>query len=776
MLLVMVLKTPSRSDLPPVTTPPSGPEFDRLCVTASDFWQRVAPPSPGAEKVILVDLKCQDLRVALRTLTFAQALRRVVPAELVGVVGLDPDWPRLVWNSHDPAALEKMGRAYGVTALVDHNADPATLDVLAGGRQLRVPEDEVEDDGWLATTVDATAARLLFIPHVTDEVRASESYAGVAGRARPIARINAGMLASWDVAAVVTTHVDYTDWGLLVHQATRADVPVFAVQSTGGMKVYATWGDSPEARQSVRTASTLAVADEFERHLWPQRDVLRRSAELTAYRAKHNLGRPPWWRGGADSDLQLGSAGERAALRRITAGGLDWDPEKPVIGVFNHAVSDALGTNVEAFDDLAQWFEQTVEHAAEHDEVNWLLVDHPAQWLYDDTGVVAALAARFPLPHLHFTRTMAMTKNALWSLVDLAVTVRGSVSNEFPAFGIPALQAGWSDWSSVGFTRVAGTRDDYWRQLDEMIAALLDGKELIDDEQVERARLWMWSYRAGTDLVSPLLPHWSVKDTPELCTTVERSMRQVDIDGDPIFAAVRRMWLRREPWLSRWDFRDAERFADALAPSVTPVPAGPPPGGWLSTAFDTPIRALELPGILHRGKHDPHIVWAGQMHLRPKILGRITGPNSTVSFRVADEGRPVVVTVRLALDRDADEIRARRVVDEQAGAPARRTLHLWCQNRLRGSVVLDPSEPSNVDPPTAPRRGARHTIARLLGRSPAALPANNPDGVLCWDGEFRHEPEELGDDGIVVLELRDGDPEQSSTIGVRVAWIKVRHA
>ena len=39
-------------------------------------------------------------------------------------------------------------------------------------------------------------------------------------------------------------------------------------------------------------------------------------------------------------------------------------PAKPVVSVFNHAVSDALGTNVEAFADLGEWFEETAEIAA----------------------------------------------------------------------------------------------------------------------------------------------------------------------------------------------------------------------------------------------------------------------------------------------------------------------------------------------------------------------------------------------------------------------------
>ena len=66
-----------------------------------------------------------------------------------------------------------------------------------------------------------------------------------------------------------------------------------------------------------------------------------------------------------------------------------------MISVFNHAVSDALGTNVEAFGDLGEWFERTAEYAAEHDEANWLFLDHPHQPMYDASDFFNRCGARF---------------------------------------------------------------------------------------------------------------------------------------------------------------------------------------------------------------------------------------------------------------------------------------------------------------------------------------------------------------------------------------------
>ena len=147
---------------------------------------------------------------------------------------------------------------------------------------------------------------------------------------------------------------------------------------------------------------------------------------------------------------------ERREVRGHVLARFGFDPDKPVIAIFNHAVSDALGTNVELFEDLGDWFERTAEYAADRTDSNWLMIDHPSQGLYDVTSFFDRLAAQYEdRPHMAFRPSRAISKNALWSVIDLGVTVRGSVSNELPAYGIPALQAGWSEWSACGFSRTA---------------------------------------------------------------------------------------------------------------------------------------------------------------------------------------------------------------------------------------------------------------------------------------------------------------------------------
>jgi hypothetical protein len=219
------------------------------------------------------------------------------------------------------------------------------------------------------------------------------------------------------------------------------------------------------------------------------------------------------------------------------------------------AVSDALGTNRELFPSLADCFADTAAHAAENTDAQWLFLEHPSQALHDSTGFFDGLRRQHrKAGHLAFRPSATLSKNALWSLTDLGVTVRGSVSNELPAYDIPVLQAGWSEWSACGLSTVAEDADAYWKTLQESIEAIRAGAEPVTGEQVRRARLWLWLYRSGTDVVTPLVPQWEVWPADVLLKTKRATFRHIESDADPLFAAVERMWTRQEPVLTRTDW------------------------------------------------------------------------------------------------------------------------------------------------------------------------------------------------------------------------------
>jgi len=543
--------------------------FDAYCEAASRYW--ATNTLPGGEAVILVEALHPQFRVTLRNLTIASALRRLMPARIVMLTGTDHWWIDAVWQSFDVELYRRLGTAYGaevidIHELVDGHLDadepllpPGLAGVGEGASELApMRPDE------LRANFDATFCRLQWIPRVTEDDRAGPEYVGLRRRGEAFAELYRQLLSRLRPVAFVTSHVDYNHWGLGATAAADAGIPVLYVQQNGGLKAYSVFPEQRTSGRPLRADLTQAIGDVFERQVWPMRESLRTSADLVAWRSKGNLGRPIWWRGGTGAAAEILNPVQRAQVRRIAMGRLGFDPGKPVVVVFNHAISDAIGGNIEQFADLADWFEQTVEMAARETSVNWLLLDHPSQVIYDRTGYIHAVEQRHAgITHMRFLGSLNLSKNLLWSLADLGVTVRGSVSNELPAYGIPVLQAGWSEWSACGLSQVATDRADYWRILQQDIRLLVAGTPVITPEQIQRARLWLWFYRAATDLVTPLVPHWSEGADDAAMRLLTTRLQEVESDGDALFTAMHRMWTRREPVLSRFDLSSRDAYEAA---------------------------------------------------------------------------------------------------------------------------------------------------------------------------------------------------------------------
>jgi len=546
-------------------------DLKAFCGVATTFWANNVPPA--GERVVLVEAMSQDLRVTVRNLTVANALRRIEPAGMVVYSGADEDWNQVVWTYFNLDEISQLCKAYGASDvfdahhLVDERAAGRRTDLTVAGVDLggELPASGIDPDRF-DQIVDATTCRMAKVARLDDSPEHARRRAHVASRSREFADVFDRLLTELDVVALVSSHVDYNNFGLAVEAAIRHDVPVLFPQSTGGLKVY---GLFPERQVDgpVRAGLTAEIGEWFEEHIWANRDLLRRSSELTTWRAKATLGRPSWWRPGRSfSNVELRGADDRDEVRAYAARRTGLDKDKPTVAVFNHAVSDALGTNVEAYPDLGAWFEATAEFARGRDDVNWLFLDHPSQKLYDDSEFFARVGARYAdCDHMTFMRSMDLSKNFLTSLADLVLTVRGSVSNEYPALGIPAIQSGWSEWSHCGFTTVAETPEDYVAVLEQHLKGLLAGDVLITPEQVERARLWAWFYRCASDVASGLVQQWQAGQGDTLFGMLSINMLHVEADADPAFASLRRMWRRREPMATRVDFEvDAERLADSL--------------------------------------------------------------------------------------------------------------------------------------------------------------------------------------------------------------------
>ncbi|MGB9372658.1 MAG: hypothetical protein WCA82_00715, partial [Jiangellales bacterium] len=656
--------------------------FELLLSSAAGFWSRVA--GTDGRRVLIVDAMNQDFRVQLRQLTVANVLRSLEPSDLVVVTGPDQLWVDSIWP--DDFVVEhsdRMAEAYGARDVLNLNAivettlaDDLGSPFSVAGRDCP-PLYSVEsllDTDAVDRVADATACRMLKVPRLDPHDSEQADYLRlVRAKTDVMARLYSWLFSATDPVAFVTSHVDYHQWGTGVQAAVAGRVPVVHVQATGGVKAFAWYPTDNE--KSVRRSTTVKTAQVFDNRVWPQRDNLRPQYELATRRNRDNMGRPAWWRGAGPKLIEIGSPGERRRLRELVAPRHDLDPDTPIVGVFAHAVSDALGTNHAVEDNLSRWLEMVAEFAVDHPEANWMFFDHPNQSLYDVTNDFASLAARFAdVGHMRFMSSADLTKNAQLSLVDLGLTVRGSVGNEYPAFGIPVVQAGWSEFSHCKIGPRADSPPDYWHMLSDVLKKLSAGESVITDEQICRARLWLWFYRSMSDVETSLVPNWHLGDASTAIRAAGVSLRHAEPDADPLFAAMERMWLRRDPMLLRVDtsgsswapLRPTPVVAtDARKPTTTMALKDRERAVHLETDFDD-AWCHEMPVLIGHGTSTVVRVADG-FDRGGKGIGRCLEPQVILGVGVRDVVGPAAATVHLRVDH-----KARKIWRKQAPEPTLR--------------------------------------------------------------------------------------------------------
>lgn len=661
-----------------------GPSFAPVLRSADTFWRARLGDLPRCSEHILVELLTQDLRVSLRCLSLAASLSVATGARIIAVVGSEPQWEHRVWTGYDAAMLRDMALSWGAVDVMDLRTTlPAVRDgataVQVDGMTLPVAASATIDPIHLSRILDATGARIRGVPAMTEQLRADDAHTQLTEYSELGTRIWEALIEHTAPIGFITSHVDYAQWAPASIAAGRAQVPTLHVQSTGGMKAY--WGIDPaDPQRSYRQELTRTLGEFFDEHLWTHREALRPAAELVTWRARRNLGTPSWWRSdGEDDEVAYVSEAERQVVREWAARRIGLPSGRPVVVVFNHAVSDALGGNHEIFASLADWFEQTAQYAARHPEVSWLLLDHPKQYLYDTTGSFDRVAERFRHhAHLRFTQSSTLSKNELWSLTDLVVTVRGSVSNEYPAYGIPAVQAGWSEWSHCGFTMRADDRQQYWHLLDTSTAGLLRGEDLITAAQVERARLWMWFYRSGSDVSSTLVPHWKQGMSGQLHTQLNVTMNAVEGDADPLFTSVARWWRAPGPALLRAGVQD-------VADSVRSQPARP--DYRLLTALDEPVGVLAVGEEITTGA-DPRLALLKGWHRSWAMVARAWKSQASIGVRCSPEPAARMLSLQMQIDPIAQQWWAKEHPDQDTDRV--RTLSIRVGGKQRGVISLDP--------------------------------------------------------------------------------------
>ena len=248
----------------------------------------------------------------------------------------------------------------------------------------------------------------------------------------------------YDVGAAIVTHNGYNTWGLLGEIALQNGATLFHTRHDSDLSVTVL-REPPGASETLATSARHAEASIFHDYVWPNRAKLRATTQkVIDYVTAGDHLSPSWWVKHPENREDRPSD-RRSVMRR-----LGWTEDRPVYSILNHAMTDEVYADIQAFKDGHDWLRQTLAFAAEDDSRYWLVKRHPHDLVYDGTDTFNQLAQKYHgLSHVRFIAD-DLTKAELFEVTSLALTIRGSLGFELAAAGVPVILSGRSRMSDSG--------------------------------------------------------------------------------------------------------------------------------------------------------------------------------------------------------------------------------------------------------------------------------------------------------------------------------------
>ncbi|WP_445492858.1 hypothetical protein [Rhodopseudomonas sp. RCAM05734] len=511
-------------------------------------------PAIDTKRIVLVDLLSHDLQIyATRAILIAKMLQKQHGFKLVGLIGNLVFSRDLEFNYQKEDAI-RLAESFGITEFFDLE-DPASIfahglsgqftedDTSAAVRAIHDSADEDLADAVLRQrTADGcrigeyifeTAIRVARNPFLTDVRPQLEA---ITREAHHIHNIVRAACKSQQVEAFISGHLSYTQWGMTADIILRGGGKAIWFDTTGNFSAYLL--TRPPAGEEtldsqIRQIDKVLFESEFQNRgdLDPQF-----AAKVRLLFSSDYFLRPFWFEPAKSPPAALAPV-----LRKIALQKLGWpnDP-RPVVCVFFHCLSDLPRDDEQIYLDYYVWIVETLKIAVRDTSKNWIFKTHPSnRGVYDVTNATERLKEEHQGHQNIFFLENELQKMELYSVCDLAVTVRGSISYEMSVFGKPSLLAGRSVLSDLGFCHVANTAEEYEELLTKKFATLTLSKEMQ-----ERANFFLIYDKIICRLESTFMPYWTYQITGNNSiwnALSERILYNVS-DLDPVASAILAMF------------------------------------------------------------------------------------------------------------------------------------------------------------------------------------------------------------------------------------------
>lgn len=204
------------------------------------------------------------------------------------------------------------------------------------------------------------------------------------------------------------------------------------------------------------------------------------------------------------------------------------DEDKPVVCIMSHIFRDAPHSNHRAlFEDYQIWLEETFKHIKSIHDVNWIIKPHPSEFYYPQKLYAKDIAEKYGGKNLKFIGNHINT-NALFNIVDIILTAKGSAGLEFPCFGIPSILVSEAFYSGFGFNIEPSSKEEYLN-----ILSNIQKVQKLKRQDIRKARIVAFVNYCLTRVECEIIPLISQKgdyDEETAWQEAEKLVRKINIE------------------------------------------------------------------------------------------------------------------------------------------------------------------------------------------------------------------------------------------------------
>jgi len=173
---------------------------------------------------------------------------------------------------------------------------------------------------------------------------------------------------------------------------------------------------------------------------------------------------------------------------------LGFDNGRKVACLFCHVSWDlSFDLSKMIFDNANQWLSESMKAIFDIKNVNWIIRVHPGEKvsgsLYTNDDFIKENFTKIPDHVKILWSDSEINSLGLYKLLDVGITLFGTMGAELPILGKPVISGGEAHFSNKGFTIDAKTREEYFNLLKN-----ISGIYLLKKDQIDIARRYAYSY------------------------------------------------------------------------------------------------------------------------------------------------------------------------------------------------------------------------------------------------------------------------------------------